>query len=267
MKRKNAFLKKLLLGLAIIVLSSCSIIIPRKQNLSSEISINNSSQIEALKRDDYKVLRTTTGVASTSRFYVLFIPIGKYKTNVELYESAYYDAVDNLPNADALILPRQQIKKLIIPLILFNYSRREITVSGVGISVKDKIMENLDADVPFIIAKNYCVNTTFNKQLSSSKITSQIEFERIFEKSATTDEYSEPTSIDFSKQYVIAIVGKSTKNNTVIYANNLKVEGDEMTLYYKIEEGEKQTYKMQPFIILVVDKKYQGNVGIKEVKN
>ena len=135
----------LLLSLAIIVLSSCSVSLPifsrTNQNQSNEFSINNASQIEALKRDDYNVLQTTTGSAATSRFYLLCFPIGKHKTNSELFENAYYNAVDNLTDADALIMPRQQIKKFTVPLLLVNYNRREVTVSGVGISVKDKVQE------------------------------------------------------------------------------------------------------------------------------
>lgn len=131
-----------ILILAIIMFSSCSISLPlfsrTNQNQSNEFSINSASQIEPLKREDYNVLQPTTGSAATSRFYILFFPIGKHKTNGELYESAYYDAVDNLSNADALILPRQQIKKFTVPLLLVNYNRREVIVSGVGISVKDK---------------------------------------------------------------------------------------------------------------------------------
>lgn len=143
--KKTNFKNLLIISLVIIVLSSCSVSLPifsrTNQNQSNEFSVNNSSQIEALQSKDYNVLQTTTGSASTSRFYFLFFPIGKHKTNSELYESAYYDAVDNLPNADALILPRQQIKKFTVPLLLVNYNRREVTVSGVGISVKDKVQE------------------------------------------------------------------------------------------------------------------------------
>jgi len=135
----------LLLSASILVFSSCSVTLPffsrTNQNQSNEFSISNSSQIEALHSNDYDVLQTTTGSASTSRFYFLFFPIGKHKSNSELFENAYYEAVDNLPNADALILPRQKIKKFTVPLLLVNYNRREVTVSGVGISVKDKVKE------------------------------------------------------------------------------------------------------------------------------
>jgi hypothetical protein len=267
MKRRNDHIKFLLLSSVIIVLSSCSVL-PNRQNITNEYSINNISQIEALKRDDYNVLRTTSGTAATSRFYLFIFPMGKHKTNTELYQNAYYDAVDNLPNADALILPRQTIKKFILPLILFNYSRREVTVTGVGISIKDKIMENVDLEVPFLLARNYSVKTTFkNDRTTIHKITTQPDFDMIFEKSITMDENIKPTSIDFSKQYVITIINKANKNNSVINVNFLKVQGEAIILEYKIVKGEKLIDKAQPFIILVVDKKYQGNIRINEDKN
>jgi hypothetical protein len=146
MTTKINFKNLVLISLAAIALSSCSISLPifsrTNQNQSNEFSISTASQIEALKREDYTVLQTTTGSAATSRFYLLFFPIGKHKTNSELFENAYYKAVDNLPDADALIMPRQQIKKFTVPLLLVNYNRREVTVTGVGISVKDKAHES-----------------------------------------------------------------------------------------------------------------------------
>lgn len=163
----------IILSTALLVLSSCNVSLPTlsRMNQSNEISINNISQIEALKREDYNLLRTTKGSASTSRYYILFSPIGKYKTNNELYENAYYDAVENLPNVDAPILPKQQIKKFTIPLILFNYSQRKIIVSGVGISIKGKVMENIDSQLPFTIAQNYTNKKNFCfKQPSNPKI-------------------------------------------------------------------------------------------------
>lgn len=238
----------------------------RNQSLNNEISINTvTSQIEALRREDYNTLRTTTGSSSTTRFSILFFPIGKYKTNSELYENAYYDAVDNLPNADALILPRQQITKVTIPLILVNYSKRKITVTGVGISVKGKVLENNETDVPFTIAEHYEVKKDVNiKQLSKSKITNQLEFESMFEKiPANNNEANTPTAIDFSKQYVIAVIRKPTRRNTLIKARSLKIDRDQITLAYKTEEGEKMDKKAHPLLLLLIDKKFQGDITLK----
>ena len=129
----------LLLSLSVILLSSCSILNPNLGSTNTAVSIeNNTSHIEALKRDEYDVMKTTTGKASSSTFYLLFFPIGKHKSGEELYNSAYYKAVENLPNSDALILPRTKNKKFFIPLILINYSRRTTEVSGLGVSVKGK---------------------------------------------------------------------------------------------------------------------------------
>ena len=45
---------------------------------------------------------------------------------------------NNLPDADGLILPRQKSKKMIIPTLLINCYKKEMELSGVGISVKGK---------------------------------------------------------------------------------------------------------------------------------
>lgn len=130
-----------MVGMIIVSLSSCSVTLPsfRKTNFNTDISINNTAlQIEELKREDYEVITTTTGSASTSKIYFLFFPIGNHKSNSELYDNAYYNAIEKIPEADGLILPRQKNRKLIIPLILINYYRRDIVVSGVAISVKGK---------------------------------------------------------------------------------------------------------------------------------
>jgi len=104
------------LVLSLIFLSSCSLLNPsfRKTNTELTITNNTSSHIEALKRDEYEVMTTTKGKASSSTFYFLFFPIGKHKSNDELYESAYYDAVENLEDSDGLILPRKKNKRFFL---------------------------------------------------------------------------------------------------------------------------------------------------------
>ena len=111
---KSVILKLSVILIIAVYFSSCSVTLPsfRRTNLNTDISVTNAaSQVEPLKRQDYDVLGPTKGSAGTSKFYVLFIPLGKHKSKNELYENAYYNAVDNLPNADALILCRQKNKK------------------------------------------------------------------------------------------------------------------------------------------------------------
>ncbi len=244
--------------------SSCSVSLPSFSKQTTGVTItNNTAQIEALTKEDYTVLRTTTGKASTVRCYILFIPIGKHKSNTELFDNAYYEAVDNLPNADALILPRQEVKKLTIPLIIFNYNKRTTTVTGVGISVNDKVLENTDSEIPFSVADNYSLKEDANiKQLRDHKITSQKEFDKYFEVAATSKN-EEETSIDFSKQYAIVVVGKATKKSSVYDVNYLRIKGSQIELSYNIEEGEKQKNTQQPVLIILVDKKYQGDITSK----
>lgn len=128
-----------LVTLAGTTLTACSLSLPsfRRSSQATEVSINNAtSQVEPLKRSEYETLKTTKGHASSSTFYLLFFPIGRHKTNAELYDNAYYEAVENAGNADGLLLPRQRHRKLFIPLLIVNYSRRDVSVSGLAIKIK-----------------------------------------------------------------------------------------------------------------------------------
>lgn len=243
--------------LVVTLFSSCSLTLPRNTNQPTGVTINNNNaQIEALKKEDYKVLRQTKGKASTTRFYFLFIPIGKHKSNAELFDNAYYKAVDNLHSADALLLPRQKIKKFTIPFILFNFNKRTTTVSGLGVSVNNKLAENQNTEIPYRIANNFFLKRNANiKEFKGTKIKSQKEFDKYFRKSTADD-----TDIDFSTQYAIVVVGKKSKRIGTIDMNYLKVRGSKIELSYDYEKGDKQKNKNQSTLILVVDKKYQGDL-------
>lgn len=254
---KNRITKASSIILVVTLLSSCSLTIPRYTNQPSSVTFtNNGAQIEALKREDYKVLRKTEGKASTTRFYFLFIPIGRHKSNAELFENAYYSAVDNLPNADALILPRQKIKKYTIPLLLFNFNKRTTTVSGLGVTVNNKLLETQNSEIPYRIASNFFLKPTANiKEFKGIAIKSQEEFDQYFEKSTV-----DGADIDFSTHYTIAVVRKKSNRIGTIDMNYLKFRGANIELSYDYEKGDKQKNKDQSALILVVDKKYQGDI-------
>lgn len=122
-----------------------------------------------------------------------------------------------------------------------------------------------ETDVPFSEAKNYFVKNTFRDgDLANPKIASQADFDNIFGMATTMGEQGKPSPIDFSKQYVIVVIGKVTDKMTTMAVNSLKKSGNAITLNYSHKEGEKQTFSMQPFLLLVVDNEHQGEVKIQK---
>lgn len=122
------------------------------------------------------------------------------------------------------------------------------------------------SDVPYIIAKNYFVNNDIGENdLPNYKITSQIDFDKYIGQATLEGESGKPTPIDFSKQYVILVVGSLTDIYTEWSVVSLKQKDETIVLEYKQTQGEKQSYTIQPFLLLIVDKTYEGE--IKVVKN
>ncbi len=119
----------------LIFLTSCSVSKTIQENADSNSYLNE--RFEPLKRTEYSILSATTGEAKAKQFYILFFPIGKAKSTKELESNAYHLAVENCPYADAVILPRTIYKRFFIPLLLFNYSSRSITVNGRGIKISE----------------------------------------------------------------------------------------------------------------------------------
>lgn len=120
--------------------------------------------------------------------------------------------------------------------------------------------------VPYTVASNYFVKNTFKQgMLKNAKIESQQAFDQFFGAAPVMGDAGKPTAIDFSKQYAIAVIPAATNNATTLNATSLKQSGKNITLTYSYKEGAKQTYTSQPFLLLVVDKKYDGVV--KAVKS
>ncbi len=117
-------------------------------------------------------------------------------------------------------------------------------------------------DISFAIAKNYFVKHSMSP-LDNPKIETAEQFQSIFGAATTMGEAGKPTDIDFSKQYVIAVVLPETNLNTTIEAVRLqKNEHNEIDFYYHIQKGEPQTYTIKPALAIVVDKKADGKVNL-----
>jgi hypothetical protein len=135
-------------------------------------------------------------------------------------------------------------------------------------TLKDSLVgtsDTLGLEVPFTEAERYFVNNTYsNTQIDELKIDTQEEFDRIFGMAAVMGEDGTPTSIDFAKEYVLAVIGTVTDKKTTIKANHVFVQGGEVILKYRLEEGEKQSYTTHPNLLVVLDRKYNGTAVFKK---
>ena len=117
---------------------------------------------------------------------------------------------------------------------------------------------NTAEEVAFEVAKNYFFK---NDQTipTSPKITTEEEFNNLFGMATTMGEDGKPTEIDFSKQFVLAIVLPVTDIATEITPVKLEAKGDSLFYTYDVKIGEKQSFSIQPVSIIILDRKFENN--------
>lgn len=132
--------------------------------------------------------------------------------------------------------------------------------------VDETEISSVSSDISFTIAKNYFVKNSI-KQLDNPKIETDKRFNEIFGMATTMDKNGKPTKIDFSKQYVIAVLKPETELNVSIKPEGLKRnEKKEIVFTYKCRTGERQSYTTLPNIAIIVDKSEKGKIIIQELK-
>ncbi len=104
------------------------------------------------------------------------------------------------------------------------------------------------------------------KDYSPRLIQSNEEFERYFGAAATMGNDGLPTSIDFAKQNVIAIMEAQTNIDTDIKISSIKKENGKIVVRYKVvKTGDPRSYSTVPCLLLRIDKKHGSNAKfIKE---
>ncbi len=145
-----------------------------------------------------------------------------------------------------------------------NNSKKNDNIENKNSVIKEK--EDQAKDITFTVAKNYFVKNTVQK-LDNPKIETSEKFAEIFGMATTMGNDGKPTEIDFSKQYVIAVVMPETDMMTTVEPVSLQknTKGD-VILIYKSVIGEKQSYTTRPNFAIIVDKTENGNVILKEIK-
>ena len=117
--------------------------------------------------------------------------------------------------------------------------------------------------VSFDVVKNYFFRNDASVP-SSPKITSQEQFDGLFGAAAFMGKDGQPTSIDFDKQFVIAIVLPETDIETVLQPVSLTRSGGTLTFTYAKTEGDKVSYTMRPILLVAVDKAHESDTVIQK---
>ncbi|MCT4327732.1 hypothetical protein [Chryseobacterium indologenes] len=126
--------------------------------------------------------------------------------------------------------------------------------------------KNKSTDIPFLIAERYFVNNTVKGPLESPKIETQEQFDKVFGPAAAMGNNGLPTKIDFSKQFVIAVVKPDTDKATTIVPVSLQKQADgKLVFTYQVKEGEKQSHISSVSLPIIVDKSFTGEVELKEI--
>ena len=115
----------------------------------------------------------------------------------------------------------------------------------------------VSSEVPFTVAEHYFFNKGQDIPVNP-KITSEELFKQLFGMATVMGENGKPTKIDFSKQFVLAIVLPVTDINTEITPVKVEEKGDTLFYHYDVKTGEKQSFSIQPLSIIILDKKYEN---------
>lgn len=89
-------------------------------------------ELSSLDRSQYSMSERVEGNASSFRLWILFIPIGG-KSFDRLEQKAYNRA---LGSYDSLLEPKYNHRKVVLPLILVNFSIKIVDVKAIGIEYK-----------------------------------------------------------------------------------------------------------------------------------
>ena len=112
-------------------------------------------------------------------------------------------------------------------------------------------------EVPFEVANNYFVRNDAPRPIPM-KITTRDTFERIFGMAAVMGKDGLPTSIDFERQFVIAVVLPETNHFTTVEVKRLTNEAEGLMVTAQVEASkEENTWTMIPMQLLIVDRAYE----------
>ena len=111
------------------------------------------------------------------------------------------------------------------------------------------------SDIPFEVVKNYFFRNDADIP-DSPVIDSSEQFGELFGAAAFMGNGGQPTSIDFDKEFVIAVVNPVTDCITELVPESLRKEDGELVFTYQETIGEQQSWTMQPVLLVKVNRQF-----------
>lgn len=136
--------------------------------------------------------------------------------------------------------------------------KRILLSSGILLLSCMTLMAQNKKSVKYTIAKNYFIKNNYRDSIAHTrKIVSAAELDELLGMATVMGIDGKPTSIDFTKQYVIVVIGRETNVATDFIPEKLSISGKRrLTFNYKVKIGAKMTSTIRPFTMIVVDRKY-----------
>lgn len=131
-------------------------------------------------------------------------------------------------------------------------------------SVTRSSAEVTSVEIPYQTVNNYFINNDIDKV--PELITTQSEFTKCFGMATVMGNDGKPTDIDFNKQFVIVTAAPETDIATAITPVSLEKVGDSLVFTCKMLQEEQQSYTTHPFVMVKVDRQYEGPVKVKIMK-
>ena len=112
--------------------------------------------------------------------------------------------------------------------------------------------------VEYRTAEGYFVRNDVPDRALNLKIDAKEEFGKYFGMGATMTQL--PSEIDFSKAYAAAVILPATDRSMEIHTDSVISSGGNLYLYYSVHTGARQSYTLRPFELIILDRKYGGNL-------
>jgi len=146
-----------------------------------------------------------------------------------------------------------------LTLVQCKSDKEQVSVDFASTSMKDEIKVYKVAPVPYEENKGYVLKKQISKAgVRHVKITNQAQFTNLFDLNPAMKDEGE---IDFSKSFVLALVGIPSKLETKFSILSLKEKEDFIELKYCLDEVEEELLQeIRPFSILIIDKAFDKDV-------